>query len=59
MVVRILAWLAVIFGAVITLESVFIAHHPNWVWILIFILGVAYFTKNGFIKPKAPPVTPN
>jgi hypothetical protein len=54
MIVRVLAWLALIFGAAITLESVLIVHHPNWVWILIFIVGVAYFAKNGFMKRKAP-----
>lgn len=55
MVIRVLAWLAVIFGAVITAESVFVAHRPNFVWILIFILGLAFFLKNGFIQRKQSP----
>jgi hypothetical protein len=56
MVKRIVAWCAVIFGGAVTLESVFIAHRPNWLWILILLLGIAYFAKNGFMAPRnAPP----
>jgi hypothetical protein len=53
-IARVLAWLAVIFGAAITLESTLIAHRPNWIWILILVLGIAYFLKNGFLRSKPP-----
>jgi len=55
MILRILAWCAVIFGGAISVESTFVAHRPNLVWILVFILGIGYFIKNGFFsKPKPP-----
>ncbi|MHB0971221.1 MAG: hypothetical protein ACYC7A_06180 [Thermoanaerobaculia bacterium] len=56
MVKRVLAWSAVLAGGLVTVESVFIAHKPNWVWILILLIGIAYFAKNGFLrqKPSAP-----
>ena len=55
MIPRILAWCAVLFGGAITFESTFVAHRPNLVWILVFILGIGYFIKNGFLsKPKLP-----
>lgn len=52
MIVRIFAWIAVIFGVAIAAESTFVAHQPNWVWIGILVLGLAYFAKNGFLRPK-------
>ena len=52
MVLRILAWAALLFGAVITAESTLVAHRPNLVWAVIFILGILYFVRNGFLKPK-------
>ena len=59
MVVRILAWIAVIFGGAVTFESTFIAHRPNLVWVAAFLVGIGYFAKNGFMKraPGAPPAS--
>ena len=53
MVLRILAWVGLLFGAVISAESVLIAHKPNFVWIGIFVLSIFYFGKNGFLKKPA------
>jgi hypothetical protein len=61
MVKRVLAWIAVLAGGLVTIESVFIAHKPNWVWILILLIGIAYFAKNGLLRqnPSAPPEAPH
>ena len=62
MVLRVLAWIALLFGGVIILESTLVAHRPNIVWAGLFLLGILYFVKKGFLKPKpvgtSPPSKP-
>jgi hypothetical protein len=52
MIARVFAWIAVIFGGVITAESTLVAHRPNLVWAIILLAGIAYFAKNGFLGQK-------
>jgi hypothetical protein len=58
MILRVLAWIAVLFGGVITLESTLVAHRPNVIWAGLLVLGILFFVKNGFLKPKSASVPP-